>query len=286
MTVELFILIVVFGVLVGILSGMFGIGGGTMMIPLLNLVFRLPILASTATSLFVIAPTSLSGSWRHIRQGTVDVRASVAIGLSGAVASMFSAYLSGSLPDIVILVAAVCVILYSASSVIRSALKGMPAKEDRTSEAVVSESRVPAAVASEDRASEGPVPSSISHGRMPVFICLGLFAGLIAGVVGVGGGFIIVPVGIAYFGYSFKKASGTSLLAIALIAIPGIITHALLGHIWYLNGVALMLGSIPGANLGARIITRFPERAARFAYGGLLIVSGALLVINRVLSGG
>jgi uncharacterized membrane protein YfcA len=264
MTVELFILIVLFGVLVGILSGMFGIGGGTMMIPLLNLVFRLPILASTATSLFVIAPTSLSGSWRHIRQGTVDVRASVVIGLSGAVASMFSAYLSGRLPDIVILLAAVSVILYSAFSVIRSTLKRPVVQADDAAESRLTK----------------------PHARMVAFVCLGLFAGLVAGVVGVGGGFIIVPVGIAYFGYSFKRASGTSLLAIAIIAIPGIITHALLGHIWYLNGIALMLGSIPGANLGARLITRIPERAARFAYGGLLITSGALLVINRVLSGG
>jgi uncharacterized membrane protein YfcA len=278
MTVELFILIAVFGVLVGILSGMFGIGGGTMMIPLLNLVFRLPILVSTATSLFVIAPTSLSGSWRHVRQGTVDVRASLVIGLSGAITSMLSAYLSERLPDIVILIAAVCVILYSASSVIRSALKGSAAKKDDALDGC------PA-----DVLEDGPVVAALSAAprvRMPALICLGLFAGLVAGVVGVGGGFIIVPIGIAYLGYSFKRASGTSLLAIAFIAIPGIITHALLGHIWYLYGIALMVGSIPGANLGARLITRIPERAARFAFGGLLVFSGTLLVINRVLWGG
>jgi uncharacterized membrane protein YfcA len=78
-------------------------------------------------------------------------------------------------------------------------------------------------------------------------------------------------------------ASGTSLLAIAFLALPGIITHALLGHIWYLEGIALMIGTIPGANLGARFITRLPERAARFAFGGLLIISGVMLVVNQMI---
>jgi uncharacterized membrane protein YfcA len=186
---------------------------------------------------------------------------------------MLSAYLSDRLPDIVILIAAVCVILYSASSVIRSALKGSAAKKDDASDA-------------RPAAEQDCRPAAASRVRLPVLVCLGLFAGLIAGVVGVGGGFIIVPIGIAYLGYSFKRASGTSLLAIAFIAVPGIITHALLGHIWYLYGIALMVGSIPGANLGARLITRIPERAARFAFGGLLIFSGTLLIINRVLWGG
>ncbi|MDR0347102.1 MAG: sulfite exporter TauE/SafE family protein [Coriobacteriales bacterium] len=263
MNVFLFVLIALFGVLVGILSGMFGIGGGTMVIPLLNLIFRLPILTSTATSLFVIAPTSLSGAWRHLRQGTVDVRAAVTIGLSGAVASTFSASISDRLPDLLILLAAVSVILYSASSVMRSAFKS------------------PAAPQKENNGEKNGTQKSPLLSR----IFLGLFAGLVAGVVGVGGGFIIVPIGITYFGYSFKKASGTSLLSIALIAIPGIITHAILGHIWYLYGIALMVGTIPGANLGARLITKIPERKARFAYAGLLILSGIMLVVNRVAFG-
>jgi uncharacterized membrane protein YfcA len=262
MTAFLFILTICFGVIVGILSGMFGIGGGTMMIPILNLVFRLPILASTATSLFVIAPTSISGAWRHIRQGTADVRAAVVIGLSGAVASAFSSFMSDRLPDIAILAAALGVILYSATSVLMGALKkGSDAERDKKRFVT-------------------------ARPRMLALICLGVFAGLVAGIAGVGGGFIIVPISIAYFGYAFKKASGTSLLAIAFIAVPGIIAHAILGHIWYLNGVALMIGAIPGANLGARLITRVPERAARLVFAGLLMVSAALLIINRIVPGG
>lgn len=262
MSIGLFILIALFGVLVGILSGMFGIGGGTLMIPLLNLVFRFPILTATATSLFVIAPTSLSGAWRHVRQGTADVPAAVLIGVAGAFASVFSSFAADRLPSMVILVVVVLVIAYSALSVIRGALKNVTVGEEAASARFTTQ-----------------------RSRALACICLGLFAGAVSGIAGVGGGFIIVPIGIAYFGYAFKKASGTSLLAIAFIAIPGIITHALLGHIWYLGGVALILGTMPGAYLGARLITKVPERAARFAFGILLIVSGALLVANRVFTG-
>jgi uncharacterized membrane protein YfcA len=300
MTPLLFTLTVIFGIIVGILSGMFGIGGGTMMIPLLNLVFRLPLLASTATSLFVIAPTSISGAWRHVRQGTVDVRASVVIGVAGAVASTFSSFISDRLPTVVILVAAFSVIFYSAFSIIRGVLKKTVEGENdaHLDDAVVGAA---GAVSTVDEAAAGTAGAgtvdeaaagtaktrfSTTRGRVIALILLGAFAGLVAGVVGVGGGFIIVPVGIAYFGYTFKRASGTSLLAIALIALPGIITHAILGHIWYLNGVALMIGTIPGANLGARLIAKVPERAARVTFAALLVVSGVLLVVNHLFSGG
>jgi uncharacterized membrane protein YfcA len=259
-----FILIALFGLGVGILSGMFGIGGGTMMVPLLHLVFRLPILSSTATALFVIAPTSVSGALRHLRQGTVKVRPAVTIGLAGAAAAVCSAFISDRLPEFVILAVTACVILYSAYSIIRGALK-------MTGDTTASE--------------DTPAQSRFTTVRTQyaAYICLGLFAGSVAGIAGVGGGFIIVPISIAYFGYDFKTASGTSLLAIAFLALPGILTHAALGHIWYLEGIALMLGTIPGANIGARLITKIPERVARFTFGGLLILSGIMLVINSML---
>jgi uncharacterized membrane protein YfcA len=263
MTPLTFIAIALAGLVIGILSGMFGIGGGAVTIPLLNLVFRLPILGATATSLFVIAPTSLSGAYRHLKQGTAVAKAALQIGAAGAVTSVLSAALSDSLPDIVILLAAATIIVYSAATMIREALKKPLDEEGHTS------------------ANRFKSPRSELVAR----ICLGLFAGSIAGVVGVGGGFIIIPFSVAYFGYTFKQASGTSLLAIACIALPGIITHAVLGHIWYLYGVAIIIGSIPGANIGARIIRRVPEKAARFAFGGLLIISGVMLVVNQVFLG-
>ncbi|MDR1014791.1 MAG: sulfite exporter TauE/SafE family protein [Coriobacteriales bacterium] len=260
MTLLMFVVTALLGVVVGILSGMFGIGGGTVMIPLLHLLLRQPILTSTATSLFVIAPTAASGTFRHIRQGSVDVRAAVVIGLAGALACTVGSLVSDMLPGIAVAGLAACVILYSAVSIVRRPVDGPLGEEGAAP------------------------PSRFAAGRLRLLLCaaLGLVAGLVAGIVGVGGGFVIVPVGIAYLGFSFKEASGTSLLAIALIAVPGTVAHALLGHVWYLGGLALMIGSIPGAYLGARLVDRMPERAARLAFAGLLALSACLVVFNEL----
>ena len=333
MTLLTFVLVAAFGLLVGTLSGMFGIGGGTMMIPLMNLVFRIPILTATATSLFVIAPTSLVGALRHVRQGSVDVRAALVIGASGALASVGSSLVSGYLPETLITLAAVAVIIYSAvtmvlnirkaagaagggvgaSGGVRAAAPGgtvasggavgavaagataNSAAADAPAAATYAASGKAAAGVGRDAAAADATAPHTSpknnsrfktrRGQLLAQVCLGLFAGFVAGIVGVGGGFVIVPISIAYFGYSFKQASGTSLLAIVLIVLPGILVHALLGHIVYLYGLALMLGSVPGADIGARIVARIPERAARIAFSLLLAVAGVMLLVNDLVFG-
>ena len=263
MTAPLFILIALFGLLIGILSGLFGIGGGIMIIPTLNLVFGLSPLASAATSLFVVAPTAISGTYRHLRQGKVDIRAALYIGISGACASTVSSLFSGMLHGMVILIIAACLIIYCAGTIIRRALK--PAKNE------------------ESDSGEGRFKSTVS--LAVARIALGLFAGSMAGLVGLGGGFIIIPMAVTLLGYSFKQATAVSLFSVGIIAVPGIITHALLGHIAYLYGIALMVGTIPGASIGVRLSTRIPEKPLSLAFGALLIISGVMLVVNQILQG-
>lgn len=263
MDILIFLAVAVFGLMVGILSGVFGIGGGTVMIPVLNLIFQVPVLSSTATSLFVIAPTSISGTIRSFRQGSIDIKTALIIGISGATTSIISSYLSDALPEIVITISAAAVIFYSAIHMIRIAVKSPKNNE------------------SSGRPSKGIFKTK--RGLIAAQICLGLFAGFVAGIVGVGGGFIIVPFCIAYFGFEFRQATSASLLAIAIIAVPGIVTHAILGHIEYIYGIALMLGSIPGANLGVRLLSKIPERIARILFGVMLVFSGVMLIVRSVI---
>ena len=253
-------LISLFGLMVGVLSGMFGVGGGTMIVPLLNLGFAVPMLNASSTSLFSIAPTSISGSYQHLKQKTVDVPLALLFGIPGAIASTLSASLSAYLPDWAILGAAVGVIGFSAFRMFREALKKPLDESGKTAE----------------HKFDNPVTARL------VSVAIGAFAGFIAGIVGVGGGFIIVPFGMALLGRTMKEMSAISLLSIAIIAIPGIITHAWLGHIWYLHGLALIVGTIPGASLGVWAVKRVPEKTLRFAFGCLLLVSGFLLVYNRL----
>jgi len=260
MTPLLFILTALCGLLIGILSGMFGVGGGIMMIPLLNLVFRLSAVASAATSLFVVAPTALSGALRHIRDKSVDYKTALLVGLAGAAAATATSSVSDSIPSLVIIVLAACLIVYCSLSMFLSAKR------------------------LGDKSKEGASASRFNSAgaRASARIILGLFAGSMAGIVGLGGGFVIVPFAVSFFGYNFKQATAISLLSIAIIATPGIVIHAILGHVWYLYGIALMVGTIPGASIGARLISKIPEKAARLAFGVLLLTLGILLVANQL----
>ncbi len=86
------------GIVVGIFSGLLGIGGGTLLVPIFRLGYALDSIACTATSLFTIIPTSVSGAVSHIRNGTCIPRLGVAIGLGGAVTSPLGVYLASLSP--------------------------------------------------------------------------------------------------------------------------------------------------------------------------------------------
>ncbi len=84
-------------------------------------------------------------------------------------------------------------------------------------------------------------------------IAIGLIAGFMGGYVGVGGGFIMVPLFISVLGISMREASGTSLVAVCILAVPGVIEQALLGNVHVSVGLAIAVGSMPGSILGASL---------------------------------
>lgn len=110
----------------------------------------------------------------------------------------------------------------------------------------------------------------------------GLVASLASGYVGVGGGFIMVPLMLSIIGIPMRKASGTSLIAVMILAIPGVIEQGIIGNINYLAGIAIVIGTIPGAVVGARLVTKVPERTLRLLFGCFLIVAAVMLVLNEV----
>ena len=110
----------------------------------------------------------------------------------------------------------------------------------------------------------------------------GLVAGFASGYVGVGGGFLMVPLFISLLGITMKKASGTSLIAVVILAIPGVITQTLHGNVDFVAGIAMAIGSIPGALIGASLIRYIPERKMRFLFGFFLLFAAIILVINEL----
>lgn len=299
---------VLVGIGIGILSGMLGIGGGTVMVPIFRLAFDMSALMSTATSLFTIIPTSISGAVSHIRAKTCIVSLGVAAGIGGACTSPLGVWLATISPGWLIMAAAAIIIGYSAISMLRKALKMKPAKASAASDGVGAVSPQPADGASVHEqvavsaATSGDRPKGVQSGslgadrtegtssaadgkltrkQLLIGAGIGLGAGLASGYVGVGGGFIMVPLMLSLIGIPMKKASGTSLIAVMILAIPGVIEQGILGNINYMAGIMVAIGSIPGAVIGARLVRKVPERILRFIFGGFLIVAAALLVLNE-----
>ncbi|MGI6046243.1 MAG: sulfite exporter TauE/SafE family protein [Eggerthellaceae bacterium] len=256
-----FFIAAVIGFGIGILSGLLGIGGGTIMIPVFRLGFGLSAAVTTATSLFTIIPTSLAGAVTHIRHRTCVPKLGLALGIGGACMSPLGVWLAHLSPGWAIMLAAACVIVYSAATMLKKAHDIKPQKRDE----------------------EVPIyPPHLAGRDYGLGVLIGLGAGLASGYVGVGGGFIMVPLMLTILKIPMKYATGTSLIAVMILAIPGTVEQAFLGTIDYVVGIAMAAGSIPGALVGARLISRVPERSLRLTFGIVLLFAALVLVLKEV----
>ena len=287
------------GVGVGVLSGLLGIGGGTVMVPVFRLAFGMEPIAATATSLFTIVPTSISGMWKHAKNKTSLPRVGIVCGLTGACLSPVGVWAANVSPGWAIMGAAAVVVMYSSFTMLKKALaapKGGAAKGSRkacekkatTSDTAAASLAATAPVAAGGSSAAGAQAAPLEAPAIkltPKYVAkvalIGAVAGFMSGYVGVGGGFIMVPLFVSMLGIPMRLASGTSLTAVCILAIPGVIEQAVLGNIDYMVGVAMMVGSIPGAIVGANLVKRVPERALRFAFALFLLLMAVLLVVNE-----
>lgn len=265
----MFIVAAIVGVGVGVLSGLLGIGGGTIMVPLFRLAFSMEPIMATATSLFTIVPTSVSGLIKHKRNKTSIVKVGVVCGIAGACLSPVGVWAASISPGWAIMAAAAAVVAYSSFTMFQKALKAPKRGEQSSAKASAQPEAIPSCDIELTPATVGKI----------VFI--GVLAGFLSGYVGVGGGFIMVPLFVSMLGIPMRLASGTSLTAVFILAIPGVIEQGMLGNIDYAVGIAMAIGSIPGAVLGANLVKRVPERTLRFVFAGFLLVAAVFLVFNE-----
>lgn len=298
---EQFALVIVFGLIVGLFSGLLGIGGGTLMVPVFRLGFGMSAIASTATSLFTIVPTSIAGCITHLKNGTCIAKIGLAAGIAGALTSPLGVLAATNSPDIAIMACAALIIVYSAVTMFKKALN-MPkrsrsdlsmhatlqrfraefADEELTSEQIEQERARQEAALAEQKRQLREERKRITAKMCAIGAAIGLVAGFASGYVGVGGGFIMVPLFISLLGITMKQASGTSLVAVVILAIPGVITQCMHGNVDYIAGIAMAIGSIPGALFGASLIRYIPERKLRFLFGFFLLFAAIILIGNEL----
>lgn len=264
-----FLLVVLVGVATGILSGMFGLGGAMVSTPAVRALGATPLEAVGSTLPSVI-PSAISGTYRYAREGLIrwDVLAWTAS--FGVFASVGGALLTEFVPGNghPLMLATASLVAFTAFRLaLPSRVTGVTPGSELSAPRVDS----PGGPAPELLAHPGPSPRTEPWR----YATIGVGAGALSGLLGIGGGLLMVPAFTSWLRLPLKSALGTSLACVGALAIPGTITHAALGHIDWAYAVPLSIGVIPGAQIGAHLAIRATDRVLRLSVASVL---GAIAV--------
>ena len=253
------VLTLLLGVATGILSAVFGVGGAVISTPGIRALGATPLegIGSTLPSIF---PSSITGTIRYHREGFVLWRAVWWTAAFGAPAAVLGSLATSSIPG-----------KGHLQMIATAALVGLTAY--RTS-------RQPAlapAVAVVDHATK-PAPTApiVTRAAWWSYAVIGTGAGMLSGLLGVGGGILMVPAFQSWLRMGLKETIATSLACVGLLAIPGTITHTLKHHIDWTFALPLCIGVIPGAQIGSHLAVKAADRALRRFTG---IVLGTIAVV-------
>jgi uncharacterized membrane protein YfcA len=243
---------------------MFGVGGAILSTPAIRVLGASPIDAVGST-LPAMLPSSVSGTLRYHREGLIRWAVVRQVASLGALATIVGALLTRRVPG-----DGHVLMLATAGLVGLTGWRMARARDEP-------ESPVPEAVP------DAPAHRG-GHERLKLSVT-GLGAGLLSGLLGVGGGILMVPLFAEWIGFSVKEAVGTSLACVGIIAVPATVTHAFVGDIDWWYAIPLCLTVIPGARIGATLAIRASERHFRLAVacllGGIAVVyaTGELLAL-------
>lgn len=259
------------GVATGVLSGLFGVGGGVISQPGMRLLGLDPLVV-IGTALPVIIPGAASGAVRYVREQLIRwpaVWATVPVGLAAAVVGSVA---SERVPGEGHLLQLATAGLLGLSSYRMGRAAPVLAPDEP-----LAETDAPEAPGS--AASDGP---GSDRALAPRFVAIGAVSGLLSGLLGIGGGIIMVPAFVQLARIEVKSAIATSLVCVGAFAVPGTVTHALQGRVDWRVAIALVVGVIPGARLGAALTIRAADRRLRVGVASFLGCTAVLYAAGEL----
>jgi uncharacterized membrane protein YfcA len=268
------LVLIIMGALVGILSGMFGVGGGFLTTPLL-IFYGIPPTVAAASASTQVTGSSISGMLAHMRRGGVDFHMGSVLVVGGLMGTIIGALLFQLLQqwgqiDTVIN------ILYT---LMLGSIGGMMARESWGSVRALRSGQKLAVRKRRHHPLVASLPMRWRFYRSGLYISplapliLGFVTGILTMLLGVGGGFIMVPAMLYMLGMGAQVVVGTSLFQIFFVTIATTMTHSLTTKAVDIVLVALMLvGSVTGAQIGARFAQRMRPEYLRLALSVLVLL--------------
>ena len=250
-------LLILFGLGVGVLVGTTGMGGGSLMTPLLILVFGIKPVVAIGTDLAYAAVTKTVGGWRHFRQGTVDIPIALWLGVGSIPGALGGTLLLdrlqaayGDAINTGVIVAVAVALLFTGAAVLWRALF-MPRLLERERDTIAPLER---------------------HHKLAA-VALGLAIGFVLGATSAGSGALIAVGLILVFRLTPRRVVGTDVFHAAIVLWVAAAAHLLSGNVDIALAGNILLGSVPGVWIGARLTTKLPAEGLRPTLGVVLLAS-------------
>jgi uncharacterized membrane protein YfcA len=249
-----------FGLGVGILVGMTGIGGGSLMTPLLILVFGVKPITAVGTDLAYAAVTKTVGGYKHLRQNTVDLKLSTWMALGSVPAAVGGVYVLDLLEeasgrdfdDLLLTLLAAALLLTGTATLIRAFLKRLHDRERRS------------------------IPMERRH--KVAAVTLGVFVGFVLGVTSAGSGALIAVGLILLFRLVPTRVVGTDVFHAAILLWAAALAHIVAGNVDFPLAANILIGSVPGVWVGSHWSIRVPADVLRTTLAVVLIGAGIALL--------
>ncbi len=232
--------LILLGIGVGTLSGFFGIGGGTILIPLLLLI-GYDIKIAIGISVVQMVFSSVFGSYLNNKKGTLDISMVLFIGLGGFLGALSSGIITSNFSDKTL---EIVFLLFAIFALIRLFFKTKEHQDEKVVNKIV------------------------------LFV-IGLALGCISMAIGVGGSIVLVPILVGFLHIPLKKATSAGLFFVIFSSISGFISHSLKGHIDFQTGIIIGLASLVGVYVGIHL----KEKVNSALQKKLLVVFYLLVVI-------
>ena len=242
--------LVVIGIIVGGLSGFFGIGGGTILVPTLILM-GYDIKSAIGISVMQMVFSSLYGSWLNHQKGNLNLKDGLIIGCGGFVGALGSGWLVSTVPEIVLESMFVAVVLFALYRFFHTSANSLTEE---------------------------------SHTVSPYILgIVGAFIGLFAISMGIGGSILLTPILVGFLYYPLKKAVSAGLFFVVFSSISGFISLSIAGHIDYMDGFIIGVASLLGVQVGIWIAGKTGQKKHKNALIVLYVI--ILLLMLKKLFG-
>lgn len=272
-------LALIFGAAVGVSLGLTGGGGSIIAVPLLVYGLAMAPRQAVAVSLAAVGATALVGAAHRLWQGEVEVRAGLIFAVAGMLGAPVGTYVGHRVPEALLLLAFAALMLWVAAMMWRKASR-------RPEEAAVV--RAPGATRGPDDA--GPACRRDPAGRLrmtsrcaKVMVLAGVATGVLSGLFGVGGGFVVVPALVLFSGMGIHRAVATSLLVIALVSAAGVASKVFAGEALSASVTGLfVVGGIAGLGLGTVLARRLSPVKLQKTFAAVIVAVAVFVIVKNV----